>query len=85
MEIEKKDYYDMIDALQSFDGGFHKPIVNKIHPYVSLLEYHIRNITEIMCGNCPEHIRSKCTNYNGCYCLMIANNLIGEQRLLNES
>lgn len=71
---ERKDYYEMIEALQDFNNGFHKPIVNKIHPYVQSLEWHLNNITKIMCNSCP--IKSKCKDLNGCYCLKEANELI---------
>ena len=74
MHENKKDYYEMIEALQKYE--LYKPVVNKIRPYVSLLEFNIRNIIEIFCNSCAEDIKSKCKNLDGCYCLKQAKELI---------
>lgn len=75
MKTSKEKYCDMIDALRSFDGGFHIPIVKEIEPYVDELIESIKFTIEIMCDVCPKHIKTECKNFEGCHCLKIMNDL----------
>ena len=76
MKTSEERYCDMIDALRSFDNGFHVPIVKEIEPYVDELIESARLTIYTMCNSCPALVKSECKDFSGCYCLKAMNDLI---------
>jgi hypothetical protein len=75
MKTNKEKYCEMIDALRTFDNGFHIPIVKQIEPYVDELIESIKFTIEVFCDSCPNNIKKECKDYSGCYCLKVMKNL----------